>query len=428
MIAFGSKKARLLFIGDLVVFGLSLALSLGLRDPSNLSGQVLLSHYHLFGPIFLVWLGVFFIFDLYGYHTTLFRRKLPQVLLTAQLVNIILAISFFYFLPVFGLTPKVVLFINLFITTILIYVWRQFLTDKLNFGQKEKLFFVGDDVVVNELKTELANNSFYNTTMVADEKSATGVVLGLHQGEIDVNKYYHYLLTGRVIIPLLVLYEEVFGRVPVAIVDERWLLENLSRRPKIFYDSFKRLSDIIISVVLLIVSLPCYPLVMIMMLLFDHGPLFSFQTRVGLYGRPITLIKFRTMTLADGNGKWQLGSPNQVTRLGHWWRRTRIDELPQLWNVLKGDLSLIGPRPEFPQAVDSYCQQIPFYQSRLLVKPGLSGWAQVYHQGHPHHGLDMVATTEKLSYDLYYLKNRSWWLDLKISLKTLKILLAIQGR
>ena len=109
-------------------------------------------------------------------------------------------------------------------------------------------------------------------------------------------------------------------------------------------------------------------------------------------------------------------------------RRTRIDEIPQLWNVLKGDISLVGPRPETPELVKVYEKEVPYYDVRHLIKPGLSGWAQIYHDAHPHHGADVTETAKKLSYDLYYIKNRSFLLDIKIVLKTVKIFAMRAGR
>ncbi len=116
-----------------------------------------------------------------------------------------------------------------------------------------------------------------------------------------------------------------------------------------------------------------------------------------------------------------------MTPIGSILRRTRIDELPQLWNVLRGDLSLVGPRPEFPQAVEAYTEKIPYYPMRHLIKPGLSGWAQLYGE-HPHHNIGIEETRNKLSYDLYYIKERSFFLDVYIGLQTIKTLLSRSGR
>jgi lipopolysaccharide/colanic/teichoic acid biosynthesis glycosyltransferase len=121
------------------------------------------------------------------------------------------------------------------------------------------------------------------------------------------------------------------------------------------------------------------------------------------------------------------GGAEHITRVGKFLRTTRIDELPQLWNVFRGDLSLIGPRPELPELVKLYEKEIPYYNIRHLLKPGLSGWAQLYHKNHPHYRPDVSETRVKLSYDLYYIKNRSLLLDLKIALKTIKTLLSRSG-
>jgi lipopolysaccharide/colanic/teichoic acid biosynthesis glycosyltransferase len=124
----------------------------------------------------------------------------------------------------------------------------------------------------------------------------------------------------------------------------------------------------------------------------------------------------------------EVGREMEITRIGAFLRTSRIDELPQLWNILKGDLSLIGPRPEIGELVKEYTAHIPYYNIRHLIKPGLSGWAQIFHENHPHHALDVEETREKLSYDLYYIKNRSFLLDVIITLKTIRILLSRTGR
>ena len=132
------------------------------------------------------------------------------------------------------------------------------------------------------------------------------------------------------------------------------------------------------------------------------------------------------MTIGNDSAKWGKVA-NKVTKVGSFLRKTRIDELPQLWNVVKGDVSLIGPRPEFPDPVKHYAEEIPYYNIRHVIKPGLSGWAQIYGE-HPHHGIGVEETRNKLSYDLYYIKHRSFLLDLKIALRTIKVLITFVGR
>ncbi|MEK7136036.1 MAG: sugar transferase, partial [Patescibacteria group bacterium] len=172
-------------------------------------------------------------------------------------------------------------------------------------------------------------------------------------------------------------------------------------------------------------SLPFYPLIMLAIKLDDGGEIFIYPERVGEHNRPIRLLKFRTMTVGNDGGQWGMVE-NKVTRVGAFLRRTRLDELPQIWNVIRGDLSLVGPRPEFAPAVGLYGEEIKFYNVRHLVKPGLSGWAQIYGE-QPHHGIGVEETKNKLSYDLFYIKNRSILLDIKIALKTIRILLSRSG-
>ena len=184
--------------------------------------------------------------------------------------------------------------------------------------------------------------------------------------------------------------------------------------------------DIVIALLLGAVSLILYPFVYTAIKLDDGGSLFFIARRVGRNNKKIKLIKFRSMAVGSQGGG--IEEAPQITRVGSFLRKTRVDELPQLWNVLKGDASLVGPRPETPELVKLYEKEIPYYNVRHLIKPGLSGWAQMYHEEHPHHGPDVEETKRKLSYDLYYIKNRSVLLDLKIALKTLKTLLSRGGR
>ena len=178
-----------------------------------------------------------------------------------------------------------------------------------------------------------------------------------------------------------------------------------------------------------LISLVVYPFVYIAIKLEDGGSVFVMQERVGKNGKIIKMFKFRSMTSNDSGSYHQNGGKTtlKVTRVGKFIRMTRIDELPQLWSVIKGDQSLIGPRPELPALTKVYEEQIPYYNARHLIKPGLSGWAQISHHAHPHHAVAVSDTRDKLSYDLFYVKNRSLLLDLRIALQTLKALISRQG-
>jgi lipopolysaccharide/colanic/teichoic acid biosynthesis glycosyltransferase len=239
---------------------------------------------------------------------------------------------------------------------------------------------------------------------------------------------YNLMFAGVSFVSLHEVYEEVFGRVPLSLVSHGWFLENVRTKPHALYDVAKRAFDVALSVPILLAALALAPLVWAARRLEGDVPLLSFQDRVGQGGRTVRLVKFATM-LYDDNGRWHApeGQRNRVTRVGNFLRRTRIDELPQAWNVLRGDLSLIGPRPFLPTENQLYLEKVPYYSTRHLIKPGLTGWAQIYAE-HVHHVADENVMRDKLSHDLYYVKNRSLWLDLLIALRTAVTLVRIAGR
>ena len=221
-------------------------------------------------------------------------------------------------------------------------------------------------------------------------------------------------------------YEDIFIRVPAPLINYSWFLENISSSSKITYDILKRLMDIIVSLFLGILTLIILPFVVLAIKIDDNGPVFFSHGRVGKNNKEIRVVKFRSMEVHIENPKDKMYSP-KITRVGAFLRKTRLDELPQLWNVLKGDLSLIGPRPEVPKLVEMYKKEIDFYNIRHIIKPGLSGWAQLYQKEPPRLIAGYNETKAKLSYDLYYIKNRSFILDLEIGIKTVRTLFSHNG-
>ena len=223
------------------------------------------------------------------------------------------------------------------------------------------------------------------------------------------------------------MYEQLHHRVPPSLIEESWLLENVSAgSPHYAYDLLKRGVDMLGALVLLVPTFIIFPIVALAIHLQDRGPLFYKTARVGQYNKTIQILKFRTMTGMD-NADDALKSNLRITPIGSFLRKTRIDELPQLINILKGDLSFIGPRPEIPTLVSVYAENIPYYNMRHLTKPGLSGWAQINNFDVPRGGVDIKRTIDKLSFDLYYLKHRSLLLDIEIALKTVTTLLMRTG-
>lgn len=225
----------------------------------------------------------------------------------------------------------------------------------------------------------------------------------------------------------LELFHEVYWqKIPLYRLNQTWLFQEgfqIAREP--VFERAKRVTDVVISALTLLVALPLMTLAGIAIWLGDRGPVFFVQTRIGRNHVPFDVIKLRTMRSSDGNGpRYTQRGDTRITRVGRWLRATRFDELPQLWNVLRGEMSLIGPRAEWDKLVADYERQIPCYGFRHLVRPGITGWAQVNYP----YGASVEDTLRKLEYDLYYIRHFSFRLDATIVLKTVHVMLLGKGR
>lgn len=221
------------------------------------------------------------------------------------------------------------------------------------------------------------------------------------------------------------VYESLTGRALLESGDPTWL-SHLSATSRL-YGIVRRLVDIVVAVVGLLVAVPVLLVVAAVIVLDTPGAPFFWQERVGLYGRRFRILKLRSMVQdaeADGRARWATAQDPRITRTGRFLRRSRLDEVPQLWNVLRGEMSLIGPRPERPTFVDLIAAEMPMYRTRHVVPPGLTGWAQVKYR----YGASVDDAGIKLSYDLYYVKHRSLLLDATILLKTVAVVLGFKGR
>lgn len=267
-------------------------------------------------------------------------------------------------------------------------------------------------------------------TGLAQTLNITDVVLALNQnvhGEILAGLLTCYE-QGMQISTMSDLYERLTDRVPVEHIGDNWyVVLPLDHSAQSFiYRVFKRATDLLISLIGLAVFGLLFPFLALFIRLDSPGPVFYRQKRVGRGGKEFELIKLRSMYVdaeEDGQARWAEKYDTRVTRAGLFLRRTRLDEFPQLLNVLRGEMSIIGPRPERPEFVAELQAQIPFYRTRLTVKPGLTGWAQVNFD----YGRSVSDALEKLRYDLYYIKHQSVQLDLVIMLKTVSIILLLKG-
>lgn len=443
------REALILLIGDLFFLAFSLWATLLLRYSAFPGSRTIYTHFVPFSFLFIFSVLVFLIAGLYEKHTLLVKSKLPEMVFYAQVANIAVAAIFFFLVPYFGIQPKTNLFIYLVLSTVFVSAWRLYLFPFLSVVTPAPALLVGEGKECEDVIREVNGNTRYAMRFVAHidmagrsveeiqksilsqlkETGASIVVMpfGPLRDQSFSKEWDTLMLSHVVFIDLPNLYEDLFDSVALSLLDTRWFLGTRAKTPTALYDVLKRVTDVILAVGALIFLLPLILIVTLLLIVGEGGSPFIFQKRIGKNNRMISIIKFRTMLFDDGEDP-EKKKNNRVTRLGAFLRRTQIDEIPQFWNVLRGDIALIGPRPEIPHFVTEYARVIPYYETRHLIQPGISGWAQIKHASPPKFKLDVEATKQKLSYDLFYFKHRSFALDMEIVLRTIKILLGRASR
>jgi exopolysaccharide biosynthesis polyprenyl glycosylphosphotransferase len=226
-----------------------------------------------------------------------------------------------------------------------------------------------------------------------------------------------------------ILYEEMTGRVPIHHLESDWIIRSFVDEVRVsgFYELFKRLLDILGGITGILIFILLLPFLAVAVAIDSGFPIFYSQLRLGRGAVKFRIYKFRSMyskTEMDNTAQITMENDQRVTRVGNFLRKTRLDELPQFWNVLRGDMSLVGPRAEIPELVSEYQRQIPFYRARLLVRPGLTGWAQINYG----YVASVTETGVKLEYDLYYIKHRTLSMDVQIILRTIGTVIRRTGR
>ena len=233
---------------------------------------------------------------------------------------------------------------------------------------------------------------------------------------------------GIEVITMPVIYEELFGRVPITLLQDDWVLRSFVDRAhaSASYELFKRLLDLLIASIGIFILVLLFPLISFIIIIDDGFPVIFKQMRMGKNGEKFYLLKFRTMCREaekDGVARFAVENDERVTRIGKFFRKSHLDELPQFINVLRGDISMVGPRAERPEIITTLQKKVPFYRARLFVKPGVTGWAQINY----HYASNIEETSIKLEYDLYYIMHRNIMLDLMIIFRTIGAVFGFRG-
>jgi len=453
-----SARASLLFLVDsiliLIPCYLALGLKLGRYSRYNAPWWEFLAE-----AIFITILCqlIFLINDLYDLENKLgLSDVIVRIIIAFAVCSLILSIFYFVF-PSLGLSQGFFLY-SLLIALGLIICWRVifgWLFNRLKYAQR--IIIYGSGSTAQMIAHEIAQygNPLYRVEGFADDnpeqvgrkimglkvynaardlpqivtqKKIDKIVVALNQrrGVFPVNTLLKCKLKGTEVVDLPDFYEKLTGKILIKDLRPSWLIFSPGFHQAARYRSLKRALDIVFSIIGLILASPIMLITAILIKLDSPGPVLFRQERVGGYGKPFILMKFRSMyaDAEEGTGPvWAQENDQRITRVGRIIRKLRIDELPQMINVLKGEMSFVGPRPERPYFIKKLQERVPYYTQRLMAKPGITGWAAVKFQ----YSSNIEGAVEKLQYDLYYIKNISLTLDLLIILKTIQVIITGKG-
>ena len=430
----------LLLLADCCLLLGSLYLALTLRSGEIPEMSLFLSFIAPFALIILVSVSIFYSYGLYDKPSLRLIRELSKRILTSQILAALGAVILFYALPTLGIAPKTILLLYVIISSVVMSVWRHYAFSIVLRYKKQKSIIIGSGETFKRLVDELSRNPHTGITLISiidvdtyDMSKVLNVLQATRPNSVIIDMrderikpyfghFYTEVFEGSAVLDIVDVYEDVFDMVPLELINQEWVFRYVSISHR--YNGFKRFTDLLLAIPAYSISLLFYPFIYIAIKIEDGGPIFFTHNRVGKHGKLIPIYKFRTMENKPTNEK---NETKQITKVGGFLRKTRLDEIPQLLNVLRGDVSLIGPRPEAPSLVEEYAKTIPFYSIRHVVRPGLSGWAQVQQHEAPKFGIDVKQTSTKLAYDLYYLEHSSLMLDIAIILKTFKVLLSKSG-
>ncbi|PIT88260.1 MAG: hypothetical protein COU29_03265 [Candidatus Magasanikbacteria bacterium CG10_big_fil_rev_8_21_14_0_10_36_32] len=461
-------KQIALVIGDMLLLYVGLYFALVLRywqftTPtfSDLSSQMIW--------LFILAVILLFIMGLYDLNQS--RNSWPffQKIIIAAIIWLAFGIAFFYINPTKTVSaPKTILLLCTLVGFGLVAGWRFIYNHFISTSLKIQLVFAGFTKETAELidilqkepewgyavagiigtaqdESELNQEKYKDFKKIILEKNFSEinhlikqravqlfvVAPSMSQNQEVMKQMYADLFYQVGVINLANFYEEIFKRIPPFTFSESWFIENLQEQNKKIYDRGRILMDYFLAVIMSIFFAVTFPIIALLIKITSRGPVFINQERVGRLGKTFRIYKYRTMKSLGQGGSAEINGPKfaaindpRITLIGKLLRKSRLDEVPQFINILKGEMSIIGPRPERPEFVTQLTDTMPFYNLRHLVKPGLTGWAQLQNS---YYGT-MEENLRKLEYDLFYIKNRNVILDLVIVLKTFNILGRMVGR
>jgi len=424
------NRVFIIVFGDFVSFLISFFLLIFIRFNKESYISAIHSHTLPFIILYFTWVLIFYIFGLYD--LTSIKPTIPYLKrwALALLCSFAVGILLFYFAPIFGISPKFNLLIQIVGFGIFSFSFRRIIYNLFSKTITKPAIFIGDSVYLSLLKEAISTHPqiglkilghFKNISEVnLDLKNIKNLVIILDKQSENQNILNIYKKDTEVI-DTAKAYEKYLYKIPVEYIDGAFVVENINTNKNIPYEFITHIINIIFSIVIFIATSPFLIISALLIYLNDRGPILYTQERVGLNGKVFKLYKLRSMTTdAEKDGaQWSTGlSDARVTPIGKILRKLHIDELPQMINILKGDISLVGPRPERPEFVELLNKDIPYYSLRHIIRPGFTGWAQIKY----YYANTVVSSKEKFEYDLYYIKNRNIFIDFGIIIRTIQII------
>lgn len=436
-------KKMVLLLSDLLSAYLALIITLAIRYDTHLIKEKMASHLPKFIFVFITWILALYINNLYNLNIKNWSKVFLKNLISAFFFSAFLSIIYFYLTTDNQITPKTNLLLFFLIASTLLVIWRQlFSLIVKNIISQENLAIIGLNEKTNTLLSELKKNTGlgYGSVLIfknidelkfltekIKEKNIKNIIIcdNFNNEDLLQKTLFKCLDLELSFFSYSDFYEHLSGKIPLEAINNSWFLENIKEAEKNYFNYIKNVFDFTISIAILILTLPFWPLIALIIKLESNGPVFIKQNRLGKNEKEFRIIKFRTMRELDNNQKPTEEKDKRITSFGSFLRKTRIDEIPQVLNIIKGEMSFIGPRPERPEIASELEKNVPFYKTRLIIKPGISGWDQVSGE---YHSPSKEDTIKKLQNDLFYIKNRSLYLDLVIILKTISTTISAKGR
>ncbi len=434
MVIMNTYRKSLLLVGDFACFVIGFFAFVGIAFHGPALWKHAREHAIPLTILTVMWIGILFVFNFYDIQKSKPNLVFLRNFSIASLIMLGIGFIFFYIDPTTQITPKMNLVIFELISLLLILGWR-----RLFYVATQNVFHTRFAVVCGDerhqvLLDEVSDNPHLGFLSMGTYPTirdflphANGVdLLIVHKTAAEETELLETILASDVdVIDLAEAYETILYKIPVNFIDNNWVIHSIRKQNDAIYAFLSRIISVVFAILVLVITSPISLAIIIAIKIEDRGPIFIRQNRTGLNGSIFKLYKFRSMIVigADGQAEngtavWATGGKDpRITKVGAITRKLHVDEIPQMLNLFRGDLNLVGPRPERPEFISDLEKQIPYYFMRHTIKPGFTGWAQIKFR----YARTVMDSQEKFEYDLFYLKNRNIFLDFGIILKTAQI-------